>query len=68
MVTFGRILADELVNSPLLTSMGFTFLKLIIRPLCRKNLQVFISEKLELRQDVGLTGVICGPWQAEKTA
>src|ERR1039457_1527027 len=44
MVTLGRVVVDELVNSPLLTSMGFTSLSHIIRSLCRKNLQRFRSE------------------------
>jgi hypothetical protein len=45
MVTFGRVVVDELVNSPLLTSMGFTSLSHIIGPLCRKNLQAFGPER-----------------------
>jgi hypothetical protein len=44
MVTFGRVaVVDELLNSPLLMSMGFTSLNHIIRPNCRKNLQIFRS-------------------------
>src|ERR1035438_9213114 len=56
MVTFGRVVVDELVNSPLLTSMGFTSLIHIIRPLCRKNLQTFGSEIQE--EDKALKGLV----------
>src|SRR5262245_26789613 len=41
-VTCGRVaVVDELVNSPLLIKMGFTALRSIIGPVCRKNLHQF---------------------------
>src|ERR1017187_54061 len=56
MVTFGRaVVVDELLNSPLLMSMGFTSLNHIIRPSCRKNLQI-LGLKLRVMQVIGFMG------------
>src|SRR4051794_12686230 len=42
MVTCGRVaVVDELLNSPLLIKIGFTALRPIIGPFCRKNPQQF---------------------------
>src|ERR1035437_5140266 len=55
MVTFGRVVVDELLNSPLLMSMGFTSLNHIIRPCCRK-IHRFLGLKLRVMQVIGFMG------------
>src|ERR1035437_2176702 len=56
MVTFGRaVVVDELLNSPLLMSMGFTSLNHIIDPVVVKIYR-FLGLKLRVMQVIGFMG------------